>query len=250
MFRDLPRPLVIAHRGASAHAPENTMAAFELAAQQGAHAIELDAQLTADNQLVVFHDIQLARSTDGDGALSSKTLAEVRELDAGKQYGPGFRGQRIPLLEEVCAALARRLFVNVHIKSYPGSRPGLVEHVCDLIVRQALHGRVFLSSFNPLDLQEAARRLPDIPRCLLAGRGWLGAWARSFGFFFGEYAALHPHASDVNAREVQRVHRMGRRVHAWTVNDPQGITRLADWGTDGVITDDPAMALRALDGAS
>jgi glycerophosphoryl diester phosphodiesterase len=246
MLRDLPRPIVIAHRGASAHAPENTMAAFDLAAREGAAAIELDAQLTADDQLVVFHDVTLKRCTDGQGRVSEKSLAELRPLDAGSRFSPEFRGERIPLLEEVLASLGRRLLVNIHIKGYPGSRPGLVGRICDLIRRLNLGDGVFFSSFNPADLRRASKLLPATPRCLLAARGWPGAWARSFGFTFGDYTALHPHWRDVGPRQVVRVHRLRRRVHAWTVNDPAEIARLADWGVDGILTDDPGAALQAL----
>lgn len=246
MFHELRRPAIIAHRGASAHAPENTMAAFELAAQQGATAIELDVQLSADDELVVFHDVTLGRVTNGAGSVSTKALSELRKLDAGSHFGPQFRGQRIPLLEEVFTALGKKLLFNVHVKSYPGARRGLVQRVCDLIRRQGVQDRVCLSSFNPRDLSGAARQLPDVPRCLLAARGWLGAWARSFGFTFSDYAALHPHISDVSPQQIQRVHRLGKRLHAWTVNDPDVIARLATWGADGVLTDDPAAAVRAL----
>ena len=246
MFRDLPRPLVIAHRGASAHAPENTIAAFEVAAKQGANAIELDAQLSADDQPVVFHDLTLGRTTDGEGRLSQKSVAELRELDAGRRFGPQFAGQRIPLLDEVFSALGRRILINVHLQSYPGGRPRLVEMVCELIERHHLQGRVFLSSFNPLDLGRAKRLLPEAAGCLLAAPGWLGAWARSFGFSFGSYAALHPNVKDVNPQQVSRLHRLGRRLHAWTANDPSTVARLRMWGADGLFTDDPQMACRAL----
>lgn len=222
------------------------MAAFELAAQAGAAAIELDAQLTADDELVVFHDITLKRSTNGEGRISERSLAELRSLDAGGHFSPEFRGERIPVLEEVLIALGKRLLINIHIKSYPGSRPGLVQHVCDLIDRHSLNDRVFFSSFRPADLARASKLLPETPRCLLAARGWLGAWARSFGFSFGDYAALHPHWTDISPQQVLRVHRLGRRLHAWTVNDAAEIARLAEWGVDGILTDDPRAALQAL----
>ncbi len=248
MFRELPCPAIIAHRGASARAPENTMAAFELAAAEEANAIELDAQLTADDQLVVFHDVGLSRSTNGEGRVARKSIAELRELEVGGQFGPEFRGQRIPLLQDVLDLLGRKLLINVHIKSYPGARPGLVKHVCDLIRQLGLQERIFLSSFNPSDLGEAARLVPEVPRCLLAARGWLGAWARSFGFSFGGYAALHPHLSDVTPQQIRRVHRLGRRLHAWTVNDPSDMARLVAWGVDGILTDDPGSGAARLGG--
>jgi glycerophosphoryl diester phosphodiesterase len=80
----------------------------------------------------------------------------------------------------------------------------------------------------------------------LAFRGWKGAWARSFGFSFGDYAALHPFLTDVDAREVQRVHRLKRRIHVWTVSDAKDMLTLINWGADGIFTKDPALALRVL----
>jgi glycerophosphoryl diester phosphodiesterase len=99
-------------------------------------------------------------------------------------------------------------------------------------------------------LRRAAKLLPEVPRALLAIRGWRGAWARSFGFAFGDYAALHPHVADASAQQVQRAHKLGRRVHAWAVNDPADCRRLRDWGADGIITDDPKAAMIALESRS
>src|SRR5512140_263558 len=132
MLPDLPRPVVFAHRGASAHAPENTLASFDLAFAQGADAIELDAQLTADGEIVVFHDATLDRATDGTGRLSQKTLAELRALDAGSSFSPKHRGEKIPLLEEVFDAVGKKLFINVELKNYHAPRNDLVPRVCEL----------------------------------------------------------------------------------------------------------------------
>ncbi len=105
---------------------------------------------------------------------------------------------------------------------------------------------MLFSSFRSSNLKKAMQLLPDVPRGLLALSGWMGAWARSFGFTFGEYAALHPHLNDVNAQEVQRVHRLKRRIHVWTVNKAEQIARLKEWGVDGIFTDDPQLALQAV----
>jgi glycerophosphoryl diester phosphodiesterase len=83
-----------------------------------------------------------------------------------------------------------------------------------------------------------------VPRGLLALNGLLGVWARSFGFAFGRYNALHPNLKDMTQQEVMRVHRLRRRVHVWTVNDGQDMRRLFNWGVDGIFTDDPALAVR------
>ncbi len=246
MLSDLPSPVIFGHRGASAHAPENTLASFQLALAQGADAIELDAKLSADGQVMVFHDPTLDRTTDGTGRLSQKTLAELRALDAGSFFSDKFRGEKIPLLDEVFEAVGKKMFINVELTNYAAPRDRLVEKVCELIGRHALEKSVLFSSFLASNLSRAARLLPEVPRGLLALGGWMGAWARSFGFDFGEYHALHPCLPDVNLRQVQRVHRLKRRIHVWTVNDAGDMLRLKEWGVDGIFTDDPQLALRAV----
>ncbi len=246
MLAKLPRPVVFGHRGASAHAPENPLAAFVLAAAQGADAVELDAKLTADGHIVVFHDPRLERTTDGRGLLAEKTLDELRRLDAGSHFSANYRGERIPLLEEVFDAVGQRLLINVELANYTTPMDGLAGRVCELVKKCKLQERVLFSSFLPINLATAKRMLPEVPRALLAQKRWKGAWARSFGFVFGDYAALHPNVADVDARQVQRVHRIKRRIHVWTLTDPEDIIRLKAWGADGVFTPDPAMALKAL----
>lgn len=244
MLFDLPRPVVFAHRGASAHAPENTLSSFKLALAQGAQAIELDVKLSADGEVVVFHDPVLDRTTDGRGRLSERTFADLRSLDAGSFFSKEFRGEKIPLLTEVFDSIGGKTLINVELTNYATPRDALVEKVCTLVKKHALERSVIFSSFLASNLKKAARLLPETPRGLLALGGWPGAWARSFGFNFGEYAALHPHLYDVNPRQIRRVHCLKRRVHVWTVNQPQDMLRLKDWGADGIFTDDPDLALR------
>lgn len=100
------------------------------------------------------------------------------------------------------------------------------------------------SSFFASNLSKARAYLPDVPRGLLAFNGLLGAWARSFGFAFGKYQALHPYLRDVTPQQVQRVHRLNRRIHVWTVNAAEEMRRLFHWGVDGIFTDDPQLAVQ------
>lgn len=246
MLPKLPRPIIFAHRGASAHAPENTLSSFALAQAEGADAIELDAKLTADGAVVVLHDPTLERTTNGTGRLAEHTLAEVRALDAGSSFSEGFRGERIPLLEEVLEAFGRKVYINVELTNYSTPQDTLVARVCELIVKHSLQEYVLFSSFLAGNLRQAARRLPDVPRGLLTRRSWKGIWARSFGFSFGDYAALHPFLADVSVQQVKRVHRLKRRIHVQTVNAVADLKRLANWGVDGIFTDDPKLALRAV----
>ncbi len=246
MLTNLPCPIIFAHRGDSAHAPENTLASFQLALKQGADAIELDAKLTADSKVVVIHDPTVDRTTNGKGHVSQMTLTDLRSLDAGSFFSEKFCGEKIPLLEEVFETLGNKLFINVELTNYATPRDGLTEKVCELVKKHALEKSVMFSSFFASNLKQAARFLPDVPRGLLALGGWMGAWARSFGFAFGDYAALHPYLNDVNAQQVQRVHRLKRRIHVWTVNKVEDILQLKDFGVDGIMTDDPSLALKAI----
>lgn len=245
-MQDWPRPLVFAHRGASAHAPENTLAAFELAIAQGAHGVELDAKLSADAEVVVIHDSTVDRTTDGHGRVSRTNLTALRELDAGNFFAEKYRGQKIPLLAEVFELVGTRAYINIELTNYTTPRDRLVETVCKLIKRFGLEKQVWFSSFLPSNLTQARKLLPEVPRGLLALGGWMGWWARSFGFNFGDYQALHPNLHDVTAQQVARVHRLKRRIHVWTVDTPEDMRRLFGWGVDGIFTDDPKSAIKAL----
>ena len=241
-MRNWPHPLVFAHRGASAHAPENTLAAFELALAHGANGVELDVKLSADGEVVVIHDATIDRTTGEKGHVSKLTLAALRELDAGSFFSEEFRGEKIPTLAEVFETIGRRTLINVELTNYATPRDGLANKVCDLVKRFGLEERILFSSFLSSNLKRTRGLLPDVPRGLLALGGWMGWWARSFGFNFGDYQALHPNLEDVSPRQVARVHRLKRRVLVWTVNTSDDMRRLISWGVDGIFTDEPKLA--------
>jgi glycerophosphoryl diester phosphodiesterase len=244
MLDTLPTPVIFAHRGASAHAPENTLAAFELALQQGADAIELDVKLSADGHVVVIHDPTVDRTTGAHGKVKDLSLADLRSLDAGSFFSANFQGEKIPTLEEVFEAVGRRTFINVELTNYSTPRDHLVESVCMLVKKFGLQKRVLFSSFLPGNLAAARRYLPEVPAGLLALDGLLGAWSRSFGFAFGKYDALHPNLKDATQNLIYFAHRLKHRIHVWTVNDEADLRRLFKWGVDGVFTDDPQLAVR------
>lgn len=246
MLDRYPRPILLAHRGDSSHAPENTLPAFTSAIQKGADGVELDAQLTADGHVVVIHDPNVKRTTDGTGRISSFTLETIRTLDAGSWFSPAFSGTKVPLLEEVFETMGRDKLINIELKNYSTPFDGLALKVCDLIKRHNNGSQIIFSSFLPMNLKITARVLPDVSRGLLALPGALGAWARSFGFMFGNYQALHLHLSNTTREQIQRAHRIKRRVHVWTVKFPEEIQRLRDWDVDGIITADPGAAAQAL----
>jgi len=247
MLDKLPRPIVLGHRGDLTHAPENTLPSFQQAIQKGADGIELDAKLTSDGHVIVIHDSTVDRTTDGNGRVASLTLEAVREFDAGAWFSEKFHGVKVPLLEEVFETVGKGKLINIELTNYSTPRDGLVDRVCNLIKRHNNHAQIIFSSFISSNLRKAAQLLPEIPRALLAMPGFIGVWARSFGFMFGDYQALHPHISSVSREQVQRVHRLKRRLYVWTANQPEEVIQLRDWGVDGIFTDDPHTAVRVLD---
>ena len=251
MSNKQPSPIIFGHRGARMDAPENTLAAFQLALELGADGIELDTQLTSDGHVVAFHDKTVDRVTNGHGKLAQMTLAQLRELDAGNSFSEKYKGEKIPTLDEVFETLGKRAAIfNVELKNFSTPFDHLAEKVCATVRRHAMEKIVIFSSFLPWDLKVAARLLPDVPRGLLTIKGRWGTWERSFGFNFGNYNALHPNLGDVTPQQVHRVHKLNRKINVWTVNAEEDIRRLVNWGVDGIITDDPATAARVVKGHS
>lgn len=245
MLKTLPQPVIFAHRGASAHAPENTLAAFDLAIEQGADGVELDVKLSADGRVIVIHDATVDRTTGAHGRVKDMTLAELRSLGAGGFFSEKFQGEKIPTLEEVFETVGRRTFINVELTNYNTPRDHLVESVCMLVKKFGLQKRVLFSSFLPGNLANARSYLPDVPTGLLALNGILGLWSRSFGFAFGKYDALHPHLRNATQNLIYFTHRLKKRIHVWTVNEEADLRRLFKWGVDGIFTDDPQLAVKA-----
>lgn len=244
LFKEFPNPAVIAHRGASAYAPENTLAAFKLALQQGADGIELDAKLTADGQVVVIHDATVDRTTPHHGRVVDFRLNDLRKMDAGSHFDIAFKGEPIPSLEEVFKAVGLLTIINVELTNYAAPNDSLPDKVAELVHRHKLAGRVIFSSFNPIALIRIRRLVPEAPVGLLTAPGPRGALLRSWiGGLLG-YDALHPHYGDVTPSLVARAHRRGRKVFTWTVNPEDEIRRLIALNVDGIITDDPILGRR------
>lgn len=245
-FRASTGPLVIAHRGACAFAPENTLASFNLAAEQGADAVELDAKLSADGQVMVIHDPTVERTTGGTGVVRAMPYDQLRALDAGSFFEARFAGEKIPTLDEVFETTDRRIMVNVELTNYTSSSDDLVDRVVKIVKRHQLEDWVQFSSFNPLNLVRANRLLPEVPGAILAMDGRAGWWARSFLMRGVSPEYVHPYFSDVSAAYVARQHAKQRRVNVWTINDPADMQRMLQYGVDGLITNDPPAALKVL----
>lgn len=247
MLANLPKRAIFAHRGASAYAPENTLAAFELAIRQGADAIELDAKLSADGHVVIIHDATVDRTTDGFGRVADLKLSTLRELDAGSFFDASFQGERIPTLDEVFQTLGSQTLFNVELTNYTSPRDSLGERAVALVKKHKLTDRVLFSSFNPLVLRKVRRLLPEVAIGWLLPPGWISRWRWRFIACFVPFEALHPPALEISPELITKMHRRGIRVHVYTVNQPSEMEKLFGWGVDGIFTDDPLAARAVVD---
>ena len=243
-FEGLPNPAVIAHRGASIEAPENTLAAFNLAVTREADAVELDVMLCGTGEPVVIHDDTVDRTTDGTGEVAELSLAALRALDAGGWFDGAYRKERIPTIDEVFESLAGCVFINIEIKNYRRPFDGTPAAVVESVRRHGMAEKVFFSSFNPFALRTLRRLMPACPAGLLVMRGFSYRAAASLTGWITGHDAVHPEISDVTETMLQHAQRRGRPVFAYTANEPDEIRRLFDAGVAGVITDDPALAVR------
>jgi glycerophosphoryl diester phosphodiesterase len=233
------RPLVIAHRGASADAPENTLAAFRRARNDGADGVELDVMRCATGEVVVFHDDDLLRLGKRSGATRATTLSALREIDLGG-------GERIPLLDDVLEELGP-LLVNVELKSPPRWTArivddGLAEAVAEILARHDVGARALVSSFDPILLGRFRRCARAVATGLLFAHDQAAPWRRAWTAPLLRPTALHPESLLVDAHSVRRWRARGFLLHVWTVDDPAELRLLAALGVDGVITNRPKIS--------
>lgn len=242
----LTRPLNFAHRGASRKAPANTLAAFRLAAELGADGIELDVHLSKDGEAVVIHDFVVDATTDGHGAVREKTLAELKDLDAGSWFDPAFVGQRIPTLQEVIDAVGHRLLLNIELKTKSLRGEGLAVEVVRIIEDNNLSERVVVSSFNPLVVWQIKRLNPWIPLGLLFSPDQPLFLRQAWFRHLIRPQALHPDHTMVDGEYVRRAKEQGYRVHVWTVDGSDDMRQLMRHGVDLIITNQPDLLAQTL----
>jgi glycerophosphoryl diester phosphodiesterase len=234
-------PLIVAHRGSSSRAPENTLASFRRALEDGADAVECDVRLTRDGQVVVIHDPVLRRTTDGRGLVAEHTLRELRELSAGRWFHRKFAAEQIPTLDELLAVTAGRCGVNVEIKT--GTRRYGEEIVdrCARVIRQhRAQERVLISSFSHGIVRNAGLLRPRIATGLLFHplRHLMKSpvrFARSLG---ARYLIMN--GSSLRKGVVAEAHAARLFVGEYTVNSARRWKRARRFGVDAVFTDAPA----------
>lgn len=235
--------LVVAHRGYSSKAPENTMAAFELALDVGCDGLELDVHLTKDGEVIVVHDHTLERTSNGTGIVEKHTLAELQKLDAGSWFAPEFKGERLPSLREVCELVKdKELLFNVELKVAQGYEQ-LNQKVLELLNEYDLHERTVISSFNHYALVHFKEISPQTRTGILYSAALFNPWeyAKSIGA-----TALHPKHQTIIPEIVAGAHASGVMVNSWTVDEPEDIERMKLAKIDSIITNVPERVQKLL----
>lgn len=240
----LPPGTIIAHRGASAERPENTLEAIRLALDEGAHAVEIDLKRTMDGVVILMHDATVDRTTQGTGLVHRLSYAQVQTLDAARNFRP-YPGQHaVPRLEEVLETVQQRAWLNLELTNYPSPFDDLPERVAQVLQSLGYTDRVWVSSFNPVALWRFRRALPQVPTAFLVlPKGWSMVSVFLLARILQVYA-LHPHRKHLHHPWWRRWQQRGYKVYMYTLNTPEEWREAFRQRLDGLFTDYPARALQ------
>lgn len=229
------RVLNIAHRGASGVAPENTISAFKRAIELGADMIECDIHQTKDGEIVVIHDKNLARTTNGRGLVEDYTLHELKKLDAGSWFSPEFAGEKIPTLEETLELIKGKVGINIEIKKGRKYYPDIEEKIVELLEKYDIGKPCIITSFHSKYLKKIKKLNPYIAIGKLVVFSMLNPKEN----IVLDVNAVHPYWLMVSKLFVDAAHKDHLRVNVWTVNNTMIMKRLIKIGVDGIITNYP-----------
>ncbi|MBB6215423.1 glycerophosphoryl diester phosphodiesterase [Anaerosolibacter carboniphilus] len=240
----MKRPLVIAHRGASGDAPENTLAAYKKALDFGADGIEIDIHLSKDGRLIVCHDEKVDRTTDGKGLINDMTLREIKRLDAGSWYGEAYRGEKILVLEEVLDLLREKdILLNIELKNGIIPYRQLEEKVLQRIKDYRMKEKIIISSFNHTSLMKIKQLNQSIKTGVLYVAALVEPW---------EYAkkikadALHPLFYNIRPELVRNCRQSSIDINTFVVNEAIELSLISKLGVSGIITNYPDRARRII----
>lgn len=238
------RPKVIAHRGGSDWAPENTMAAFRKSIEFGVDGIEIDVQRCNTGELVVFHDADVGRTTNGVGLVKDITYPELKRLSAGLWFDEEFRSEYVPLLSEVLELINGRVILNIEIKNTPIEYPGIEDDLIELLESYPHRDKLIISSFDHQIIRRLHELAPDLQLALLADALFVDLvdYARKIGA-----TVWHPCVDSLRAEAVREAHEANLEVNAWTLNDARKWDYALNIGLDGIVTDDPLGLVNFLD---
>ncbi|WP_080145861.1 glycerophosphodiester phosphodiesterase [Marinilactibacillus piezotolerans] len=231
------KTLNLAHRGFSGQYPENTMIAFEKAYETGADGIELDAQLTKDGEVVLFHDETLERLTNGKGHLTDHTLNELKAYSINCQIQAGLPEQKIPTLREYFDWVQDKNFVtNIELKTATSENIGLEEKVLDLIEDYHLEDQIIISSFHRGNMVRVKRLNPNIQTGLLVAgcNERIIQTTKELGMDY-----IHPHALCLDEELVEVANSYNLKINTWTVNEKADLEKAEKAGINAIITDFP-----------
>ena len=238
---------IIAHRGASAYFPENTIPSFEGAIAMCADMVELDVQLTSDKEVVVFHDEKISRCTDGRGRIADHTLAQLKKLDAGNWYDKKFQNTRISTLSEVLSVCKNKVAVNIEIKTEAVNKMffGGIEEKCLKIVEQSgMNGHVVFSSFNPRAIMHLKQIDNTVAAAVLFEKKHYGSKLPSDIIESLGADAFNCSGTEFKKKWLADVKLNNIPVNIYTVNDAKNMRRFMKMGVSGIFTNNPDILKR------
>jgi glycerophosphoryl diester phosphodiesterase len=238
--------MVIAHRGFSGEAPENTLAAFRKAIEVGSDMMELDVHFSKDGQVVVIHDDTLERTTNGRGKVADHTLQELKKLDAGSWFGSPFSGEQIPTLQEVLELAKGNILVNIEIKNEylgPYTISDLADGALQEVKRSRTAKQVIFSSFFPSAVERIREGNSHARVALLYHKSWNILEEVTGG---KPHPVLNLRRSFLTEDKIAEVHERGLKVNTYTVNSREEMERFIRWGIDGIITNHPDRLINTL----
>ena len=261
-YSNISRPLVIAHQGGDGLWPGDTMYAFEKAVEIGADVLEMDAHITKDSHIVLMHDEEVDRTSDGTGLIEELTLVELRQLDAAYQWSNDdgktfpYRGQgiEVPALEEVFQKFPQmRYVIEIKLTQNQIDKP-----LCDLIREHNMQDKVIVASFHDEAMRNFRRTCPaiatstsrtEVRNFVLLGKVFLS------GFIAPQYQSIQPpydpkesmNIPIMTERFIDAAHAKNIKVEPWTVDDPELMRQYIEWGVDGILTDRPDLIIEVME---
>ncbi|WP_319370766.1 glycerophosphodiester phosphodiesterase [uncultured Ilyobacter sp.] len=236
---------IFGHRGASGYAPQNTMSAMRVALEQGTDGIELDVQLTKDNEVVVCHDWSIDNVSNGKGRVSDFTLNEIKKFDFGSYFSREFQGEKIPTLGEILDFLPKEMTLNIELKIKAENRGLLPEKVAELLMSHNRIENTIVSSFNHPCLKKIKNLIPKVKVAILY-EGYLlnpGKYMVDLGM---DIYSFHLNLDYINEKIIEDLHKHKKKVYIWTSNDTETTKKIFNMGADGVMTNFPIDMKNAL----
>jgi glycerophosphoryl diester phosphodiesterase len=236
---------ILAHRGASGDAPQNTIAAMKLAIEQNCDGIELDAQLTKDNEVVIYHDWDIKTHSNGEGEIGDFTLAELKQFDFGSYFSEEFKEEKIPTLDEILDIVPEEILLNIELKIKSYNDAPLAEKTAEILARRKRYNNIVVSAFNHNNLTIFNKLLPQVEIAFLYG----GTIIDPINYMNStnlDVASFNLHHDYVSKELIDELHAQNRKVYIWTVNSIKEAKLFMDMGVDGIITNYPEFMIEEL----